>query len=389
MHQSAIKKILGLVLTSITSILIAFLIEIASSVIRIFEDLQSSFENYDFTDHYFYSKYTSEPYPRDTNIVFVNIGEYGRSEIAEIITIVNMFDPRVIGLDVRFRSLQNDPSDTLLRNAIIKSKNLVLTKRYDLYTETFVETHPFIRQNVKVGLSNFNIEENFTVRSFYPFFLKDSIVYQHLAVSIVELFHPQKIKKLKKRNKKLEYIYYRYNIDKAGFSGYKYFEYDDLVHPDFYKQELAGKIVIIGFLGDPEFPHSIEAKQYSQLNESPFKRTPKDMYNAVIIGNIISMILDESYIYSYRILDHSLTFFLLLLMCYLFSLMFKNRFYQLWSKLLVFIAILVFWLLSFILFEKFTLKIDLRYFYFFLLFAPDTYEILRRNVFPKIGLVSS
>ena len=121
MHQSAIKKILGLVLTSITSILIAFLIEIASSVIRIFEDLQSSFENYDFTDHYFYSKYTSEPYPTDTDIVFVNIVEYGRSELADIITIVNMFNQRVIVLIVCFCSLQNVLADLFHTIPFMKS----------------------------------------------------------------------------------------------------------------------------------------------------------------------------------------------------------------------------------------------------------------------------
>ena len=79
------KNLIRLILTACTSMLIAYFIEKATSVIRLFEDIQSSFENYDFTDHYFNG---SSFYPPDSNIVMVNIGEYSREEIADMLEIV-------------------------------------------------------------------------------------------------------------------------------------------------------------------------------------------------------------------------------------------------------------------------------------------------------------
>lgn len=377
------KKLISLILTAVASMLIAYSIEKVSSLIRIFEDLQSSFEGYDFTDHYFSN---NESHTLDTTIVFVNIGEYEREEIAEMIMIVNACEPKAIGVTTRFGSLTNSKGDTLLSKAIQEADNIVLTAFEDLDSQGFLRTHPYIRSGSREGITTLNKESNQTIRSF-PTHFEDGIKrFDHLAIQLASMMSPEKSNRIIRRNKMIENIFYKYNIDTVGLSGYKYFEYRHLKDTSLNQDEFRNKVVIIGFLGDPKFPFSIESKRYSQLNESPFKRTQPDMYDAVIIGNIVSMILDGNYIDSFKWLDHLLTFLLLLLMCYLFSLLYRTANYELWSKLLAFGAIIFFLLLSFIVFDLFRLKIDLRYFYFFLLFAPDSYEILSKNVFKRIGL---
>ena len=284
-------------------------------------------------------------------------------------------------MTVAFDSLKGSAGDTSLSIAILNSKNLVLAVDEDL-----TKTHPFLKNDAKEGVVNVLFEENLTIRSFRPLSSIDSVNYLHQAVEIAEIYDRDKTDLLLQRRRATENIFYRYNLDSIGLRGYKYFEYSDLLDPDFAGNVFNDKIGLIGFLGDPDFPYSVESKLYSQLNHSPYKRGEPDMYLTVIIANIISMILDEAYINSYRLLDQVITFGLLLFMCFIFSRLYRTGNYELWSKLLAFVAIIIFWILSFAIFDTFRLKVDLRYFYFFLIFAPDSYEILSKNIFPRIKL---
>ena len=176
------KNLIRLIITAFTSMLIAYFIEKATYLIRLFEDIQSSFENYDFTDHYF----NSNPfYPPDSNIVMVNIGEYSRREIANMLDIVNVNHPKVIGMTVSFNSLENSAGDTILSTAIRKSKNLVLSINDDSG-----RTHPFIRNDAREGIVNVLFEDNLTIRSFKPVSIIDSAHYIHQAVVIAEIYDP-------------------------------------------------------------------------------------------------------------------------------------------------------------------------------------------------------
>ena len=58
----------------------------------------SDFDVYDIV----YSKLREEP-KVDTNIVLVNLSNLSRSDIARQVSIINSFDPKVIGIDAIFQ----------------------------------------------------------------------------------------------------------------------------------------------------------------------------------------------------------------------------------------------------------------------------------------------
>ena len=99
------------------------------------------------------------------------------------------------------------------------------------------------------------------------------------------------------------------------------------------KEFLRGKIVLIGYLGENLVDSlSCHDKYFTPLNENYVGRSMPDMYGVVIHANIVSMILNDSYIYN---LDNYLIVFFALFLCYVNILFFEfiKVNYSLWALL--------------------------------------------------------
>jgi len=239
----------------------------------------------------------------DERVVLINIGYLDRKSIAEEIEIVNKYNPKVVGLDVFFRSPKGEDQDSSLEIALSKTHNLVMVTKLNNYNKTkdqfdTVETsYSGFMTVAKKGYGNLVTEgddEEVTCRSFSPIRKVKNELELAFAVRVVQMYDRGAAHQFSYRNNDEEFINYRRNI-RGGTGGYYTFDYDDLKSGEGLDL-LTDKIVIFGFLGNKLNPKDIEDKFYTPMNRQYVGRAFADMYGAVIHANIISMILDKDYI---------------------------------------------------------------------------------------------
>ncbi len=110
------------------------------------------------------------------------------------------------------------------------------------------------------------------------------------------------------------------------------------------------------------------------------------MYGTVIHANVISMLLEEDYVEIWSRVSYYITMILGVLSVVFFSWIYNSyqRNYQLFSKISAFIMINLVLLSTLWIFSNFQIKIDLRFFIIYLIFAPDGFEIIEVNVFDRL-----
>jgi CHASE2 domain-containing sensor protein len=102
---------------------------------EVFNPLSEAFSDFELTD-VVYSRHMGEDEDlehiqdavaaRDTNIVLVNIGLLDRRGIAEEINILNQHQPKLIAIDALFEVPRDPVADSLLSDAMSRTKNLIL-----------------------------------------------------------------------------------------------------------------------------------------------------------------------------------------------------------------------------------------------------------------------
>ena len=153
------------------------------------------------------------------------------------------------------------------------------------------------------------------------------------AAKIAEVYRPESIRMVEKRNKDTEIINYKGNINCVSKNGtpnskitFGALDVDDLFAPDsiFPKDILRNKIVIMGYMGPNFQEYSTEDRFFTPLNSKYVGRADKDMYGVIVHANIVSMILEEKYINEMSenvtwILNIVIIFINILLFQYLYS----------------------------------------------------------------------
>lgn len=289
-------KFLGI---TITVFVLIWLLTFIPINLGFFNPMKNALYDFDVNDIVF-SKLSPDK-SADTNIVIVNIGYLNRPQIAELITKIKSYKPKVVGLDILFREHKEPIGDSLLSNAIKLDGNTVIVnklsgfneekQRYDTLTTSINEFSKssysgFANFPSKAG-SNLTTIRLFKSESKY----KDSTI-DAFATEIVKLFDRKNYDELMKRNNDFETINYRGNVDKFFYIDGT--NLDNLDNIDFIKN----KIVLLGFLGEYPSHTILEDIFYTPLNENYAGKTYPDMYGVVIHANIISMILQKSYINS-------------------------------------------------------------------------------------------
>ena len=281
----------------------------------LFNPLRNALYDFDLNDIAF-SKLNNDR-AADTNIVIVNIGYLNRLELANLITKIKNFNPKVVGIDAFFKENKDPISDSLLEEAINLDGNTVLVNNLGDYNknkkqyENLASSISRFSNNSFAGYANLPSKDASsltTVRLFKPRSnVRDSLV-NAFAVQIVKLYDPVSYNYLLQRKNDFETINYRGNADK--------FFYIDGTNPENLDNAyfIRNKIVLLGFLGSYPSNRILEDIYYTPLNKNYAGKTVPDMYGVVIHANIISMILDKDYINSF---PSWIELLLAMVLCYL------------------------------------------------------------------------
>ncbi len=283
-----------------------------------------TFEDFDATDVIFSKirKYKSKDKEivindekSDTNIVIVNFGERSRGEIAQMLQIVNSYNPAVIGVDAFFKkpkfsedSIENiflKREDSLLSAACQQIDNLVFVSKllFDDSTTTFQgiqKSHPMFSNYVEMGYANLitagTEKEQKTCRTFDPQEIingKKEVAFPVKLASYIDKFAANQFLD---RQYEVERINYLGNITEEEGVKFTVLDHDQILNHEFDSSIFKNKIVLFGFTGRYLGEVTLEDIFYTPMNEKYVGKAYPDMYGIVIHANIIHMILTKSYI---------------------------------------------------------------------------------------------
>lgn len=241
--------------TSLAFLLSIFLLQpLSFSALSIF----SAPEKKDFTITDLYAQVANNRPVRtiDRDIFLVDIGHSKRNEIAEIINLVNFWQPRVVGVDVLFAATL--PDDSLLLTALNETERLILPVGLEETPDgdfEIADTHFFYPEG-KATYAASNLPAKFegaTIREFatdYPLKGGDSIL--SFPKAIAKAYDPQSLSLLNQRNNKYETIDYPSH-------DYVTLTQDEIAEAG---QMLTDKIVLIGSISDGSDMHSTPVNHY-------------------------------------------------------------------------------------------------------------------------------
>jgi len=390
----------------LATIFIFVFMYLAGLFLAIFDFLDpvgEALRGYEVTDQVFSNPQWREVPSAEENITIVNVGNLDRAGIAQQINIINSFEPKVIGLDLIFRNLKYDTlGDMILANALANSPNIVVYQKLlepdnklglwnsaEYSHPIFTQDHPtaFVNLlNETAGARQFDFK---TCRSFFPRqYLYDSTtnktdtVYA-FAVELARYLNPDNVKQFLDRDNEEEIVNYSGNVMDFGRTrlGTRFFAIDayQLLDTMFTPDLIKDKIVLMGVMGSSfDDKYTVEDKYFTPLNSVQAGRANPDMYGVVVHANIISMILNNSYIDQMgKNTSYVVAFFMLFFNVLLFTIIYYK--YSSWydgvTKLIQLTQALIFVFLIILFFHWFSYKLDLTLTIIVVLLAGDVLEV--------------
>jgi CHASE2 domain-containing sensor protein len=303
-----------------------------------FDPVGQALSDFEMTD-YAFSNLRPDPKFED-RIVLVNIGKLTRLELAQQLSIVSSYKPRVIGIDSFFNceggyydtlncpQLLDTMSNVFLSSAIeqagnvvlvsklLQTKSLIRTGDVDLY-DSMEYSDPMFMQFARPGFANLPTDAKYQedvklCRSFFPKVNVNGIDQYAFSVAMAMMYDSTKTAKLLKRNRVEELVNFRGNfeiqevrvqdenksdVESSGFTGmFSALDISQVMNEEFDSTFLKDKIVIMGYLGDYFGDPSWDDKFFTPLNKKVAGRANPDMFGPVVHANIVAMILNEDYI---------------------------------------------------------------------------------------------
>lgn len=235
---------------------------------------------------------------RDSTIILVKL-DTSRKAIADQLLLINQYKPAVIALDAIFADEDHGPGDNYLATVIQQTGTITAIEIGEENDKAILVRNYFDTDGGKrfqAGYTNFYEEDSVeypVTRSFQPFLKDASFDEYSFAAKVAEKYAPDKMEKLRKRNRQVEWINYT-----ALAEHYYQFTTQDLLTMDAVQlsEKIKGNIVLLGhFAGPGEWP-DLEDLHYTPMNSEMLAKSPPDSYGVVIQANIITMILNEEYI---------------------------------------------------------------------------------------------
>jgi CHASE2 domain-containing sensor protein len=331
--------------------------------------MKMALKDFDFND-ISYAKLGKGADIPDPRIRLINIGKLGRAELAELIEKVSAMEPKVMGLDAFFEGEREPEADSLLRTVFQKTKNLVVVSRqaYDFETKKFFLREDFFDSVYHLqGYANLDADTVGTVRVYSPFSETGNKKIMHFSTAILKEFNDTAYQKLLNRKKKTEIISYSRRT-----SDYKPIEYDEIFRDEVTKEHIKGKIVLFGYIS--QNPDDIEDKKFTPMNAQFVGKAKPDMNGVVVHANIISMVLDGNYV---KKMPNWVAWVVAILIGWLHMSLFiryyleSHIWFHLVAKLAQVISAIFFAYLGIYIFDKFGIKLDMKYTLYVIVLAVD------------------
>jgi CHASE2 domain-containing sensor protein len=304
----------------------------------------------------------------ERRIVIVNTGQLDRAELGFLIETVNAYKPKVIGLDIFFEGEKDPVKDSILHEAFRKVKNVVgvSVAEPDEHGVTIRKNY-FDDVNTKRGYANLVGEEIGTIRYYAPFEKVNGQKYPQITTAIVKEYDIKAYEKLEKRHTEVETINYKRRVDK-----YQVFEPDELFTDGVDSNMLKGKIVLLGYINHD--PTNIEDKKFTPMNEKFAGKAHPDMNGIVVQANIISMVLDGHYI---KKTPKWVAWVMAIVIGWIHMSLFiryyleSHIWFHLVAKLAQVFSVILFAYLGIFIFDKFEVKLDMKYTLYVIALAVD------------------
>ncbi len=378
----------------------------AFKVFDIMDPIGDAFSDMEFTDIYF-SQLLDDPIA-DQDIVLVNIAFESRASIAMMVDSISQHNPAVIGVDTFFDFPKEDTlGDMMLMESFGRVENLVLVTQlfYNLETDEFdsIRTSwPWFTWNSDSAHANLvtdaGVQEDLKMcRTFTPVLtMADGTEQQAFAVRLASYFAPEKVDRFLETAREEEIINYRGNVLDYGATkfGTKFAALDvqDVFLGNYVPEMIEGKVVIFcylgNYLGDRE---SLQDKYFTPLNEVYIGRALADMFGGVVHANIVSMILNEDYIFYLTDTEiWVLTIFVLFLNIMIFSWIYKKlpKWYDGVTKVIQVVELIGLPYIMIYALDLYNLKLDLTILLFAIAVSGDGLEVyygVVKNALSKEG----
>jgi len=377
-----------------------------------FDSIGKALSDVDLTDYVFWGL-RKDP-GVDESIVVINIGNLSRREIAEQISIISKYEPRVIGLDMFFNcpagrdtvscpQLKDIFGNQMLSYVIREAGNVVMATRLEyidslatadtdeLFYSLTRSDSMFSDHAIAEGYANLDTEAAFqddvkTCRSFNPQMpLFDGRIHRAFAVEIAMQYDSIATRRFLERDNFSELINYRGNVfDRYEQNNVNYrnvfyvLDVDDVLNENFTPETIQGKVVIFGYLGAELGDPSWTDRFYTPMNQSLAGKANPDMFGVVIHANIVSMILHGEFINSVPNWGEMIMAVAICLLNVVLFLKIMHRmpnWYDGITKLIQVIEIFLFTVLMMLIFHWFRLKVDMGITLAAIALASDTLEV--------------
>lgn len=377
-----------------------------------FDSIGRALSDVDLTDYVFWG--LREDPGVDESIVIVNIGNLSRREIAEQISIISKYEPRVIGLDMFFDcpagrdtvscpQLKDVFGNEMLSYVIREAGNVVLATKLEqtdslAATDTgdvfdsLKQSDPMFRDYaIAEGFANLDTDAAFqddvkTCRAFNPQMpLVDGRVHRAFAVELAMQYDSVATAHFLERDNFSELINFRGNVfdryeqNNANYRNVFYvLDVDDVLRENFTPETVQDKIVILGYLGAELGDPSWTDRFYTPMNQSLAGKANPDMFGVVVHANIVSMILNGEFINSVPNWGEMIMAVVICLINVVFFLKIMHRmpdWYDGITKLIQVIEIFLLTVLMMLVFHWFRLKVDMGITLAAIALASDTLEV--------------
>lgn len=224
-------------------------------------------------------------------IVLINVERLDRAGIANELSIINSFNPKVVAIDLQFSQDTEYDKDIRLMQSLDKCKNLIMVSIIKGYTGEDVPytsgfdygSLPNFTTNAKTGFANTILEKDDfqTIRKFSTVENMDGYYQYHFGVRVAMAFDSLKAVDFIKNNPRIVDI--DYQGEKRNF---KIFSASQVLDKKVSRKDIEGKIVMVGFLGPGD-----EDKFFTPLNKKRDASKP-DMYGIECWAHVVAQVLE-------------------------------------------------------------------------------------------------
>ncbi len=337
-----------------TFLTLIFLWAIIDSI-DLFNPFNEFFNNFDYTDLY-YSEFMKDEMPTDTNIFIVNIGNLNRKELAQQIITLQKFRPKVIGIDAVFAE-RRGMDDFFLQQALNSGDNIVLGG-FGVFENDkptgIIKSDPFFG-DLPTGHLEFILDPK-TVREFDKFIRFNDTIVNAFAVEIASKYNDKLFLDFAKRKYQTELINYR-----GGSMPFIVFDYEQVNDSNPNLEIIRDKIVLMGYVRMFEgAPADTIDSHFTPLKRSSYGYA--DTKGIEIHAHILSMILNKNYIDQLPDWQNYLIAFILtqlFLMWLVYYYVNGAKLFDILSKPIQFVLIVIVLWVTFLIFSNLGIKIDM------------------------------